>query len=160
VRVPHLVIETFIRAPREVVFDLARDVSAHNRSASFSDERCVEPGRTEGLLELNDLVTFEGVHFGIRQRFTAKIIEIDRPHHFIDELVKAAFKSMRHVHAFEEREGGTLMRDTLDWVSPFGILGVLADKIAVTRHLRNFVTKKQLALKAIAEAQRQVVASV
>jgi ligand-binding SRPBCC domain-containing protein len=132
-----------------VVFDLARDVSAHTKSASFTGERAVAPGRTEGLLELGDLVTFEGVHFGIRQRFTAKIVEFDRPRRFVDELVKAAFKSMRHVHEFEPRDGGTLMRDTLDWVSPLGILGVIADAIAVRRHLQNFVTKKQQALKDI-----------
>src|SRR5947207_13130546 len=116
---PHMgqiIIETFIAAPRERVFDLARDVDAHNRSASFTDERCVAPGRTDGLLELGDLVTFEGVHFGIRQRFTAKIVEMDRPIRFADELVKAAFRSMRHVHEFEERDAGTLMRDTLHWV--------------------------------------------
>ena len=145
-----IVIETFLAASPEVVFDLARDVSAHTKSASFTGERAVAPGRTEGLLELGDLVTFEGVHFGIRQRFTAKIVEFDRPRRFVDELVKAAFKSMRHVHEFEPRDGGTLMRDTLDWVSPLGILGVIADKIAVERHLRNFVAKKQQALKDIA----------
>jgi len=145
-----IVVETFIAAPPEVVFDLARDVSAHTRSAAFTGERAVAPGRTEGLLELGDIVTFEGVHFGIRQRFTAKIVEFDRPRRFVDELVKAAFKSMRHVHEFEPRDGGTLMRDTLDWVSPLGILGVIADKIAVRRHLQNFVTKKQQALKDIA----------
>lgn len=144
-----IVVETFIAAPPEVVFDLARDVSAHTKSASFTGERAVAPGRTEGLLELGDLVTFEGVHFGIRQRFTAKIVEFDRPRRFVDELVKAAFKSMRHVHEFEPRDGGTLMRDTLDWVSPLGILGVIADQIAVRRHLQNFVTKKQQALKDI-----------
>lgn len=147
----HLVVETVIHAPREVVFDLARDVTAHTRSASFSHERAVAPGRTEGLLQLGDIVTFEGVHFGIRQRFTAKIVELDRPRYFIDELVKATFKSMRHVHEFEERDGATLMRDTLDWTSPFGILGRVADGVAVTRHLRTFVTRKQLALKALAE---------
>src|SRR5436305_12653501 len=146
----HLMIETLIAAPPEAVFDLARDVSAHTRSASFTGERAVDPGRTEGLLELGDLVTFEGVHFGIRQRFTAKIVELDRPRRFVDELVKAAFRSMRHVHEFEPRDGGTLMRDALDWVSPLGILGVIADKIAVRRHLQNFVTKKQQALKDIA----------
>jgi ligand-binding SRPBCC domain-containing protein len=144
-----IVVETFIAAPPEVAFDLARDVSAHTKSASFTGERAVAPGRTEGLLDLGDLVTFEGVHFGIRQRFTAKIVEFDRPRRFVDELVKAAFKSMRHVHEFEPRDGGTLMRDTLDWVSPLGILGVIADKIAVRRHLQNFVTKKQQALKDI-----------
>jgi len=147
----HLIIETLIHAPRERVFDLARDVGAHTRSASFTGERAVAPGRTEGLLELGDIVTFEGVHFGIRQRFTAKIIEMQRPEKFVDELVKATFKAMRHVHEFEVRDGGTLMRDTLDWVSPLGILGVIADKIAVERHLRDFLTKKQQALKEIAE---------
>ena len=147
----HLIIETLIHAPRERVFDLARDVGAHTRSASFTGERAVAPGRTEGLLELGDIVTFEGVHFGIRQRFTAKIIEMQRPEKFVDELVKATFKAMRHVHEFEVRDGGTLMRDTLDWVSPLGILGVIADKIAVERHMRDFVTRKQLALKDLAE---------
>ena len=147
----HLIVETLIHAPRERVFDLARDVGAHTRSASFTSERAVEPGRIEGLLEVDDTVTFEGVHFGVRQRFTAKIVEMKRPERFVDELVKATFKSMRHVHEFAERDGATLMRDTLDWVSPLGILGVIADKIAVERHLRRFVTRKQQALKEIAE---------
>jgi ligand-binding SRPBCC domain-containing protein len=146
-----LVVETLIRAPRAVVFDLARDVGAHTRSASFSRERAVPPGRTEGLLETGDIVTFEGVHFGIRQRFTARITKLDRPHSFEDELVKAAFKSLRHVHEFEERDGATLMRDTLDWISPLGILGRIADALFVTRHLTTFVTRKQQALKEMAE---------
>jgi hypothetical protein len=50
----------------------------------------VPPGRTEGLLELHDLVVFEGVHFGIRQRYTAKITEMQRPRYFVDELCKGA----------------------------------------------------------------------
>jgi ligand-binding SRPBCC domain-containing protein len=149
--VTRLVVETFIAAPIERVFDLARDVEAHNRSASFSGERCVEPGRTSGLLELGDLVTFEGVHFGLRQRVTAKIIEVDRPRRFVDELVRSAFKRLRHEHDFEERDAGTLMRDTLEWTSPFGILGRIADALFVRRHMEWFVTTKQRALKAIAE---------
>jgi ligand-binding SRPBCC domain-containing protein len=149
--VTRLVVETFIAAPIERVFDLARDVEAHNRSASFSRERCVEPGRTSGLLQLGDLVTFEGMHFGVRQRVTAKIVEVDAPRRFVDELVRSAFKRLRHEHDFEERDGGTLMRDTLDWVSPLGILGRLADTIAVERHLGKFLIRKQRALKEIAE---------
>ena len=143
-----ITVETFIRAPREICFDLARDVGAHVESASFSRERAVEPGRTSGRLELGDVVTFEGVHFGVRQRFTAKIVEMDPPKRFVDELVKSTFKSLRHVHEFEERDGGTLMRDTLTWVSPLGILGSLADKLFVERHMRSFVARKQRALAA------------
>src|SRR6476646_1465388 len=114
----HVVIETLIVAPRELVFDLARDVSAHTESAAFSRERAVAPGRTAGLLELGDTVTFEGVHFLLRLRITARIVEFDRPRFFVDELVRSAFRTLRHVHEFEERDGATLMRDTLDWVSP------------------------------------------
>lgn len=146
-----LVVETFIAAPIERVFDLARDVEAHNRSASFSRERCVEPGRTSGLLQLGDLVTFEGMHFGVRQRVTAKIVEVDAPRRFVDELVRSAFKRLRHEHDFEERDGGTLMRDTLEWTSPFGILGRIADTLFVRKHMEWFVTTKQRALKKIAE---------
>jgi ligand-binding SRPBCC domain-containing protein len=144
-------IQTFINASPEVCFDLARDVGAHLESASFSGERAVAPGRTKGLLELGDLVTFEGVHFGVRQRFTAKITELDRPHRFVDELVKSTFKRLRHVHDFVARDGGTLMVDDLEWTSPLGILGRIADAIAVERHMGSFVTRKQRALKEMAE---------
>ncbi len=60
---------------------------------------------------------------------------------------------MRHLHEFDERDDGTLMRDRLEWVSPFGFLGAIADVIAVAPHLRRFVRRKQDALKRIAEEQ-------
>lgn len=146
-----LIIETHIHAPIERCFDLARDVGAHTESAAFSAERVVEPGRTQGLLELGDLVAFEGRHFGIRQRFVAKITLFDRPHSFVDEMVEGAFKWLRHVHEFEADCNATLMRDTLEWEAPFGIVGRLADIIFLRRHMRWFVTTKQTALKRIAE---------
>jgi ligand-binding SRPBCC domain-containing protein len=146
-----IVIETWIAAPPERVFDLARDVGAHAESSSFTHERIVPPGRTSGLLEAGDLITFEGVHFGLRQRITAKILEMDPPRIFVDELVRSAFKRLRHVHEFEPSNGGTLMRDTLEWTSPFGLLGRIADRVAVIRHMTWFVTTKQNALKRIAE---------
>ena len=143
-----IVVETLIAAPAPVCFDAARDVGAHVESARFSRERVVPPGRTEGLLELGDSVTFEGMHFGVRKRFTVKIVEMDPPRTFVDELVKSAFRSMRHVHEFVPVEGGTLMRDTLTWVSPFGLLGRIADRLFVERGLRKFVATKQRALAA------------
>jgi RimJ/RimL family protein N-acetyltransferase/ligand-binding SRPBCC domain-containing protein len=147
-----LVIETHIHAPVDRCFDLARDVGAHTESAAFSSERVVEPGRTQGFLELGDLVAFEGRHFGIRQRFVAKITALDRPHRFVDEMVEGAFKWLRHVHEFETNGDTTLMRDILEWEAPFGIVGSLADVIFLRRHMRWFVTTKQSALKRIAEA--------
>jgi ligand-binding SRPBCC domain-containing protein len=103
------------------------------------------------LLELGDQVTFEAVHFGVRQRLCSKIVEYDRPHRFIDQMVSGAFKSLRHVHQFEAVGDGTVMRDTLEWESPLGILGVLADKLAVERHMRHFLRGRNEGLKKAAE---------
>ncbi len=152
-----LVVVTRIEAPIERCFDLARSVDAHNESAAFSGERAVPPGRTSGLLEAGEIVTFEGAHFGVRQRFTARITEMVRPHLFVDELVKSAFRSMRHIHDFREIGGATIMTDALEWRSPYGPLGVIADALAVKRHMRSFLVRKQGNLKRMAEGEWLVV---
>src|ERR1051325_2502940 len=152
---PSVVIETTIDAPVELCFDLARDVGVHAESAAFSSERIVEPGRTDGLLERGDLVAFEGRHFGIRQRFIARITELDRPIRFVDEMVHGAFKRLRHIHEFEPIGNSTLMRDTIEWQAPFGLIGMLADKLFLHRHMAWFVSTKQRALKQIAECRVQ-----
>jgi ligand-binding SRPBCC domain-containing protein len=147
-------IETRIEVPVEVCFDLARDVGAHAASAAFSGERIVEPGRTAGLLEAGDRITFEGRHFGIRQRLTAEIVEMDRPRRFVDAMVRGAFRSLRHVHEFQPRGKATLMRDVLTWEVPLGLLGRLADRLFLERHMEWFVRTKQQRLKQIAERSR------
>src|SRR5689334_16961451 len=88
----HVRITTSISAPVEVCFDAALNVGLHVESAKFSHERLVAPGRLEGQLQLNDLVCFEGRHFGITQTFCARITELDRPRRFTDEMVRGAFK--------------------------------------------------------------------
>ncbi len=144
-------IETRIAAPIERVFDLARDVGAHAASSSFTGERVVEPGRTSGLLDLGDLLTFEGRHLGVRQRLTVRITEMDPPRRFVDEGVRGALRELRHVHEFYAEGGVTVMRDVITWRSPFGIVGRAADALFVTRHMRWFVTEKQRRLKSMAE---------
>ena len=148
---PTIVIETPIQAPIELCFDLARDVRAHAESAAFSSERVVKPGRTEGLLELGDIVAFEGRHFGLVQRFVARITELDRPNRFVDEMVEGTFKWLRHIHEFETTQAATLMRDTLIWEAPLGFIGRVADRLFLERHMRAFVAAKQNNLKRIAE---------
>ena len=154
---PVVVIETTIHAPVELCFDLARDVGVHAESAAFSSERIVEAGRTKGLLERGDLVAFEGRHFGIRQRFVARITEVDRPIRFVDEMVHGSFKRLRHIHEFKPIGNATLMRDTIEWQAPFGFIGGLADALFLRRHMAWFVSTKQRALKQIVEDRGQSI---
>ena len=155
-----VVIETRIRAPIELCFDLARDVSVHTESAAFSSERVVDPGRTQGLLELGDIVAFEGRHFGFTQRFVAQITAVDRPHRFVHEMIEGTFKWLRHVHEFDSKDGLTIMHDTLEWKPPFGLIGSLVDLLFLRRHMRWFVATKQSALKRIAEKHAGVNAGI
>lgn len=127
-------------------------MAVHAATSAFTGERVVEPGRTRGLLELGDLLSFEGRHLGVRQRITVRITEMDPSRRYVDEGVRVAFRALRHVHEFiAENDDVTLMRDVVTWRSPFGILGRAADALFVARHMRWFVTEKQTRLKQMAE---------
>ncbi len=145
--------ETWIQSTPQICFDLARDIGLHCRCAAHSHERAVA-GVTHGLIGLGETVTFEAVHFGVRQRLTSRIVEFAAPHRFVDEMVSGAFAAMRHTHEFQEDSGGTLMIDVLEWHSPLGILGRFADKFFVGPHLRDFLRRRNRALKRFAETGR------
>ncbi len=147
---PILIIETEINAPPEVCFDLVRDISLHLESLKNTGEKAVA-GRTHGKIELGETVTFEGKHFGIRQHLTVKVTEFEKPNHFTDEMIEGNFKSFKHKHEFIKKGDGTLMRDTLEWTSPFGFLGKIVDAILLENHLRKLVTNRNAELKRVAE---------
>lgn len=148
-----ITIHTDINAPVAQVFDLARDAAFHVETARASGERIVA-GRKTGLFDMGDCVTFEGKHLGVRQRLSAQIIEMNAPYDFTDEMTRGVFQSLRHRHIFQELSGGrSRMTDVLVWRSPFGILGIAADKIAVERHLRGFLISRAAQIKTRAETQ-------
>jgi ligand-binding SRPBCC domain-containing protein len=144
-------VETLIQAPIERCFDLARSIEAHVESTSKTEERVVA-GKTEGLFELGDSVTWEGRHFGLRLRQGSTITRSEPPHVFVDEGVSGPLKGFRHVHQFVAEGGGTLMVDTFKYDLPMGWLGRIADGLAVERHLRRLLTDRAAYLKAKAEA--------
>lgn len=143
-------IVTTIDAPIEVCFDLARDIDFHVRTMAATGERAVA-GRTSGLIELGESVTWEAKHLGVRQRLTAQITEFDRPHHFRDEMTAGAFRSLVHDHRFEERDGRTVMIDELVFQSPFGPLGRLVNRLFLTAYLRRLLDGRCQELKREAE---------
>jgi ligand-binding SRPBCC domain-containing protein len=144
-------VETLIKAPIERCFDLARSVEAHIDSTSKTAERVVA-GKTEGLFELGDSVTWEGRHFGLRLRQGSMITRSEPPHVFVDEGVSGPLKGFRHVHQFVAEGGATLMVDTFEYQLPMGLLGRISDGLAVERHLRRLLTDRAAFLKSEAEA--------
>lgn len=142
--------QQFIKAPAEVCFDLARNVDIHTQTTFKTKEKAVG-GVTEGLLEQGDTVTWEAIHFGIKQRLTAKVTLMEKPHKFVDIMVKGAFQSFVHTHQFIEEAGGTIMIDTFQYKPPFGLIGAAADKLFLEKYMRAFIISRAKELKKIAE---------
>ena len=146
-------LETFVRAPIEQVFDLARDIDFHQASLVHSRERAIG-GRTEGLIELGECVTWEARHLGRSWTLTSRITVMDRPTRFTDVQERGPFKAFTHTHRFEPCEGGTRMIDEWEHASPLGFLGWLVDRLILDRHMRRLLRGRNRALKARAEADQ------
>lgn len=142
--------EIYIEAPVPVCFDLARNVDVHTQTTSKTKERAVA-GVNAGLMGKGDSVTWEAVHLGVKQKLTAKIIEMEQPVEFTDVMVKGAFHSFTHKHEFVEKGTGTVMIDKFVYKSPLGLLGKLADKLFLEKYMRRFIVDRAIELKKIAE---------
>ncbi|WP_126597994.1 SRPBCC family protein [Dictyobacter aurantiacus] len=144
-------LDTIIQAPVERCFDLSISVDAHSGSMSHTRERAIA-GVTSGLMQLGDVVTWEAVHFGIKQHLTSKITAYERPSRFVDEMVRGVFQEITHVHDFlPQPDGTTLMRDTFIFRAPLGILGRLAETLFLTRYMRHLLLDRNRYLKQLAE---------
>ena len=148
---PLIELETRISAPAERVFDLSRSIDAHMQSTKGTRERAVD-GRTSGLIGLEETVTWEAVHFGIRQRLSVWITEFDRPHSFTDEMTRGVFQSMRHRHLFTSDGKATLMKDEFHFEAPLGMLGRIAEVVILTRYMTRFLELRNQSLKELAES--------
>jgi ligand-binding SRPBCC domain-containing protein len=134
-----ITIETAIRAPIERCFDAARDLDLHRKTMAHTNEAAVA-GRTSGLIELGEEVTWRARHFGIRQHFTSKITAFDFPRYFQDTMQRGAFRSFVHDHYFAAQNGVTTMKDVLAFSAPLGILGRVAEKLVLRRYLARMLT--------------------
>lgn len=144
---------TKINAPINVVFDLNRNIDIHKLSTSKSNETAIE-GTTSGLINLNEKVTWRGKHFGVYLTHTSLISAMEIPNYFVDEMIEGRFKSFKHEHTFVEKDGKTVMIDTIVYQTPFGIFGKLFDRLILKKHLINFISERNQYIKNLAENQQ------
>ena len=143
-------LETEIKASAQTCFDLSRSVDAHLSSMEHTKERAVG-GRTSGLCRLNDVITWEAKHLGVKQYLTVKITKMEPYVMFEDVMVKGAFKSMQHQHHFEEKNGTTTMRDVFAYETPGWIFGKFFDWLVLERYMTKLLRERNEALKRMAE---------
>lgn len=141
---------TFIQAPVEKVFDLARSIDLHKDSMSAHAEQPIA-GKMKGLIEQGETVTWKAKHLGKERMLKVAITAMNPPHAFTDEMLEGDFQKMKHEHFFKPCENGTIMIDQFYFESPYGILGKLVNRFFLTAYMTRLLESRNQYLKATAE---------
>ena len=150
---PTIHLTTFVAAPAQRVFDLARSIDLHRKSMADSGEEAIA-GTTSGLIGLNETVTWKAKHLRRVRILKSKITAMNPPLSFTDEMVQGDFKSLRHEHHFKKIDNGTLLIDIFIYESPYGKLGRLADRLFLTRYMKNLLETRNKMIKEYAESEK------
>jgi len=152
---PFIHITTFIAAPQERVFDLSRSVDLHKHSMTKYGEKIVK-GTMEGLMNLNDEVTWKAKHLYKERVLRTRITELKKPDFFADEQVDGEFAVMKHEHYFKPVENGTIMIDQFHYEIKYGLLGKLFNRFYLENYMKRLLSERNAIIKKNAESTQWI----
>lgn len=145
-----LVATQFIPRPIDEVFaffatpdNLGRLTPAGMGFEFLTDDRRMRPGLVIDY-RLRPLA-------GVPVRWRTLIDAYDPPHGFHDIQAKGPYRSWEHRHRFEPVDGGTLVRDDVEYSLPLGPLGDLAHRLVVRDELAAIFRHRARVIDALFE---------
>jgi ligand-binding SRPBCC domain-containing protein len=146
---------TLIQAPIERCFDLSRSVEVHVLgNIHFQESAVAIGGRTTGLVEPGESVTWRARHFWAWHELTSQITRLECPTYFQDVMVRGIFRSMIHDHYFLKLpKGQTEMRDVFTFAAPLPVLGRLAEMVFLARYMRKLLRERNEVIRQVAESE-------
>jgi ligand-binding SRPBCC domain-containing protein len=140
-------LDTLIAGPIDDVFAAALSPQLHLSSMKRYGETMVEEP-VGGAFTEGSTVTWRARHFGIPFRLRSVVFDIDPPRRFRDRQLAGPFGALLHEHIFTSHPAGTLMRDVIDFHSPFGPLGRLVDALFMRAYMERLIRERNAALAA------------
>lgn len=120
---------------------------------AFNLERLTPPWLRFEVVTPAPITMREGVEIdyrlrlhGVAVRWRSRITRWDPPHRFVDQQVRGPYRQWIHEHTFTPHQGGTLVRDQVQYAM-FG--GWLADRLLVRRDLSRIFQYRQQRLAEI-----------
>ena len=150
---PLIILETKIKAPIDICFDLSRSIDLHMISTESSGEQAIA-GRCSGLIELGESVTWKAKHLGVWQTLSSKITALEQPRFFVDEMVHGAFRSFRHEQLFVSDGDYTVMTDKFQFESPLGWMGKLANRLFLEKYIVKLLRERNAVIREYAESEK------
>ena len=143
--------ESRIAAPPEAVF------AFHESPGAF--RRLIPPWEDVEVIEQADSIR-PGARVVLRtklgpvpMRWVAEHTEYDPPHRFADRQVAGPFARWEHVHQFlDDGQGGTILRDEVDYEPPLGGLGRLLGDRMIRQRLERMFAFRHETTRAVVES--------
>lgn len=137
--------EQWLPSPRSEVFPFFAD--AANLQAitpPWLDFRILTPGPIE--MRPGVLIDYRISLRGLPLKWRTQICVWEPPFRFVDQQLKGPYRQWIHEHTFEEKDGGTLCRDVVDYAVPGG---ALVNRFFVRRDVEKIFAyrREQLALR-------------
>lgn len=137
-----------IPAPLEVAFKFFED--PHNLrliTPDWLDFRIVSIRGTP--LDVGTTMRYRIRWLGLRITWMSRITDFERNRRFVDVQIRGPYRSWRHEHTFEERDGETFMRDRVHYELPLGFLGRIVHRLSVRCQLRDIFKYRASQIKLI-----------
>lgn len=142
---------TWMDAPVERCFQLFRSIELHVASASSTQEEAIG-GVTSGLIAEGETVTLQGRHLLLRRKHVTRIDAMRPCVYFREVMVAGSFRHFEHEHHFATKNDGTRIREEIHFSMKWGVLGRLAARVYVRRHLIRMLRERNAFLKRVAES--------
>ena len=85
----------------------------------------------------------------IPMKWKTKITQVNLKKSFTDFQEKGPYKYWNHFHEFIPNEKGVLIKDTVDYELPMGILGDIAHRVFVKKKLENIFSFRKEVLEKL-----------
>lgn len=140
--------EQFLPHPVEQVFAFFAEARNLERlTPSWLSFSVLTPEPIE--LKVGTLVDYRLRIHGLPLRWTSRIEEWVPDQAFIDRQVKGPYRLWHHRHSFAARDGGTEVRDVVDYALPFGLAGEIAHRLFVRRDLKRIFAFRHQAVQRL-----------
>jgi ligand-binding SRPBCC domain-containing protein len=103
------------------------------------------------VVQLGSRVTIEARNFGVRQRFSVRIVEWEQDRLLTDEQVEGPFGAYRHRREFELSQAGSRMIEVVDFQPPKGLMGMLLSTERLSQYLSELHEHRIQAMKRLLE---------
>ena len=149
----HRISSTFaIKAPISEVFHFHDDT---NNLLKITPPNMKVDFETFGPTGVGHEVKLNVKQFGILpMKWHVRFKEYDEPHRMVDEQVSGPFKLWRQIREFKEVEGGTELKDIVEYELPLGPLGRIANWLVARHQIRSMFEYRQTRTKELLESGR------